>query len=336
MPARRRRGRAVRRLGAVLALTIFISGAAAAQTAAPNKTETVVVTGHRPEQDVETVISRFVDQHAATNRKTGQYMRDDLGPVCPVTVGLPQAFNTFVTTHVVQIAKDVGAKTDATGTCAPNIEILFTDQPQAVVKALAEKTHGAILGMHFVHEVPRLVQVTHPIQSWYVSGTRMEDDAITPVTSIGSDGTARAAGDKTTAVDSAYHNAPDRVSLGSKLPGRRISSIVNVLIVADMRKVAGGEIGAVADYIAMLALSEPRSLDQCNELPSILDLMTDCGPRPKPAKLTDSDVAYLKGLYAADLGATTNSVQKESIENGMESELGGHAKPDTKAPGNSN
>lgn len=324
------------RLGAVLAAGLFVAGAASAQTAAPGKTETVVVTGQRPEQDIETVISRFVDQHAATNRKTGQYMRDDLGPVCPVTVGLPQEFNKFVTTRVVQVAKDAGAKTDTTGTCAPNIEILFTDQPQAVVKTLSEKTHGAILGMHFVHEVPRLLQVTHPIQSWYVSGTRLEDNAITPMTSIGRDGTAVSGDDKTPSVDSAYHNAPDRVSLGSKLPGRRVSSIVNVLIIADMRKVAGAEIGSVADYIAMLALSEPRSLDQCNELPSILDLMTDCGTRPKPAKLTDSDVAYLKGLYAADLGATTNSAQKESIENGMEGELGEHAKPGAKPAGNSN
>src|SRR5271170_1736083 len=289
---------------------------------AQNKPETVIVTGQR---DIDTVVSHFVELHAAPNRKTGQYMRDDLGPVCPITLGMPQAFNIFVTARIVQVAASVGAKTDATGKCRPNIEILFTDQPQAVVKSLAEKTNGAILGMHFLHETPRLLEVTHPIQGWYVTGTRMDENSIAPVTSIGMDGSTKPGDDKTPAIDSAYRNAPDRVSLGSKIPSRRISSIVNVLIVADIKQVGGREIGPVSDYIAMLALSQPRSLDQCNELPSILDLMsTDCGGRPRPEKLTASDVAYLRALYAANLGATTNSAQKESIEGGMKGNLDSH------------
>jgi hypothetical protein len=315
-----------------------------AQTGSPpsaetqGKPETVVVTGHKPQQEIDAIVSQFVDLHAAPNRKTGQYMRDDIGPVCPMTLGLPDAFDAFVTARVVQVAASVGAKTDATGKCKPNIEILFTDRPEAVVKSLAERTRGAILGMHFVHETPRLLEVTHPIQGWYITATRLDDNAITPVTSTGMDGTTKGAADDTTPLpDSGYYSAPDRVGLGSRIPGRRISSITNVLIVADIRKVGGSEIGPVADYITMLALSKPRSLDDCNELPSILDLMSsDCGSRPKPEKLTDSDIAYLKGLYAADLGATTNSMQKVSIQNGMENELEDRSKPATKPVENSN
>jgi hypothetical protein len=204
------------------------------------------------------------------------------------------------------------------------------------VKSLAERTNGAILGMHFVHETPRLLEVTHPIQGWYITGTRMLEDTIQPVATIDMDGSTKSANDRRPRIDSAYHRAPDRVSLGSRIPGRRVSSIINVLIVANIKEVAGREIGSVSDYITMLALSEPRSLDQCNELPSILDLMSDCGSRAKPDKLTDSDLAYLKGLYAADLGATTNSMQKESIATGMKDELGERPKPDTKPPVNSN
>jgi hypothetical protein len=157
------------------------------------------------------------------------------------------------------------------------------------------------------------------------------------VTTIDVDGTAKSANDTKPRIDSAYHNVPDRVSTGTTIPGRRVSSLLNVLIVADIRKVGGGEIGPVSDYITMLALSEPRSLDQCSKLPSILDLMSsDCGSRAKPDRLTHSDIAYLKGLYAADLGATTNPMQKESIGNGMEDELGERSRPDTKPPENSN
>jgi hypothetical protein len=324
-------------------VVLLAAGAASAQsgqsspTTPPNNPETVVVTGHRSRQDIDTIVSQFVDLHAATNRKTGQYMRDDIGPVCPITLGLPQAFDAFVTARVVQVAASVGAKTDSTGKCSPNIEILFTDEPATVVKSLAERTKGAILGMHFGHETQRLLDVTHPIQGWYVTGTRMLEDTIQPVTTIDVDGTAKSANDTKPRIDSAYHNVPDRVSTGTTIPGRRVSSLLNVLIVADIRKVGGGEIGPVSDYITMLALSEPRSLDQCSKLPSILDLMSsDCGSRAKPDRLTHSDIAYLKALYAADLGATTNPMQKESIGNGMEDELGERSRPDTKPPENSN
>jgi len=331
-------------VSAALAAGVVLLAAAAASAqsalpppATPKNPETVVVTGHRSRQEIETVVSQFVDQHAATNRKTGQYMRDDIGPVCPVTLGLPDAFDAFVTARIVQVAAHVGAKTDKTGTCKPDIEILFTDEPEAVVKSLAQRTNGAILGMHFVHETPRLLEVTRPIQGWYVTGTRMIGDTIQPVSTIGLDGTTQSGNDKMPRFDNAYVRAPDRLSLGSRIPGERISSIINVLIVADIRKVGGGEIGPVADYITMLALSEPRSLDECNTLPSILDLMaSDCESRARPEKLTDSDMAYLKGLYAADLGATTNSMQKESIANGMEGRLGGGSGPDAKAAASPN
>jgi hypothetical protein len=331
-------------LQALSAGLIFLAaGPASAQTDQPppttetaTKAETVVVTGHRPEQDIDTIVSQFVDQHAAPNRKTGQYMRDDIGPVCPVTLGLPDAFDRFVTARVVRVAASVGARTDKTGSCKPNIEIIFTDEPSAVVKSLAERTKGGILGMHYVHETPRLLEVTHPIQGWYVTGTRMDSNSITPVTSADRSGSTQPADDKTPRLDNAYRNVPERVGLGSKIPGRRISSIVNVLIVADIKQVGGGAIGPVADYIAMLALSEPRSLDQCNALPSILDLLSsDCGSRPKPQQLTDSDIAYLKSLYAADLGAATNSAQQENIKSGMEGQLGEGSKSDARSPDNS-
>jgi hypothetical protein len=308
------------------AIAILLSGAPGLGQSAPQaqttetarKPETVIVTGHRPQEDIDTVVSRFVDLHAAPNRKTGQYMRDDSGPVCPITLGLPQAFNDFVTARLIQVATSVGAKTDSTGKCKPNVEVLFTDEPAAVVKTLAERTHGMILGMHFVHEERQLLKVTRPIQSWYVTGTRMDENSAEPVTVTDRGGMTKSADDKKPGIDSAYRNGPDRISTGSWIPNRRISSIMNVLIVADTRELHGAEIGPVADYIAMIALSEPRSLEQCAELPSILDLMSsDCGARPKPDKLTDSDVAYLKGLYAADLGVTTTSMQKEDIQKGM-------------------
>jgi hypothetical protein len=319
---------ALLRLHAIPAALLILASGAAAQTANPpplaaGPAEKVIVTGHKPAQSIDAVVSQFVQLHAAPNRKTGQYMRDDVGPICPFTVGLPPAYDDFVTARVVAVASNIGARTNKTGTCKPNVEILFTDKPEELVRSLDGKTHGAILGMHYVHEKPSLLEITRPIQGWYVTGTRYDENSIEPVKSYGTDGTAKDAGDKMPVLDSAYRRPPEATILGSKIPMRRISTIVNVLIVADINKVGGSEIGPIADYIAMLALSEPRSLDDCNELPSIFDLLAqDCGARPKPQALTESDLAYLKALYAADLGATTISVQKDNIDKGMKTHLG--------------
>jgi hypothetical protein len=76
---------------------------------------------------------------------------------------------------------------------------------------------------------------------------------------------------------------------------------VHVLILVDTNRVVGYRLPAVADYVALLALSTEMSLDTCGELPSILDLMSSgCGEREKPAGLTQGDTAYLKALYSVN------------------------------------
>lgn len=58
------------------------------------------------------------------------------------------------------------------------------ETPEAVVKSLAQRTNGVILGMHYVHEAQRLMTVTHPIQGWYVTGSRYDENSIVPVSTV--------------------------------------------------------------------------------------------------------------------------------------------------------
>jgi len=53
----------------------------------------------------------------------------------------------------------------------------------------------------------------------------------------------------------------------------------------------------IADYVAMLALSQPGSSGHCQFLPSITDLFA-CPGRAAPGGLTPADAAYLTALYA--------------------------------------
>jgi hypothetical protein len=83
---------------------------------------------------------------------------------------------------------------------------------------------------------------------------------------------------------------------------------------------------SLTDYVAMLALSQPRSLDGCMTLASIIDLLAPatCPGRDPPEGLTPADTAYLTALYASD--PLANKAMQQSV---MSARMAGElAKPD--------
>jgi hypothetical protein len=80
------------------------------------------------------------------------------------------------------------------------------------------------------------------------------------------------------------------------------STFKNVLVVVDSRALQGRNLGAVADYVALLSLSQPKSLDGCASLASVIDLFakTACPGREVPDGMTAADAAYLTALYSID------------------------------------
>ncbi len=311
---------------AVLAATAVASVAFAQPQAPPPPTVgQVTVTGHRPadEDMIRQVIAPFVASHAARDRKSGLLLRAPPTGLCPATLGLPGAFDDFVTRRIIEVARQVGAAVEPQGKCQPNVEVLFTAQPQIIIDTLAERTHGEILGFHFVGEKAPLIRVTRPIQAWYITGTTgdssSQDKRLDPEGTVSSDHAH-------VRVDRAYGGGLD-TGTGSLVPPRNHSQFVNVLILADAGKVAGREIGPIADYVALLALSQAQTLDACGALPSILDLMASgCTSRPAPQALTDSDLAFLKALYATDLSASSGAARTQ-VAHEMAKDIAAPPKP---------
>jgi len=75
----------------------------------------------------------------------------------------------------------------------------------------------------------------------------------------------------------------------------RSSELYNIIIAIDPNKLADNEIGSIADYITFLSLSQLASLDQCQQLPSIMDMLIPGCPRV--AEMTLNDIGFLRGLY---------------------------------------
>lgn len=255
----------------------------------------VTITAPKPptaEQLAGPSVPHFIAHHAALSVALGQLARWRT-PICPLTTGLSPGFNAFITARIRTIATAAGAPVGPENHCKANVEVFFTPQPQVAMDAIA-KAYPVLLGMHYQAQLAKLKEVTHPIQGWYVTATRGQWGAKvldhTWAHSMWSPGDLLNAG-------TSAGCAP-----GSHLSTECTSEIVNVFIVADTTKATGYTVGSISDYLAVLALSMVQSLDVCDPLPSILDLMSpSCRAHDKPDGITAGDLAFLKSLYRTDL-----------------------------------
>jgi hypothetical protein len=233
----------------------------------------------------------FVRGHAKPTVVTGQLARWEVG-LCPQTNGLAPAYNDFVTARILAVAASVGAPRPAQEPCHHNVYVFFTSEPKRLLDEV-EKQDARILGFHYPRQTQDLEKMSRPIQGWYVTSTRgvrggHSIDEAEPLLPLESN-----------ILNMGKHPSGRP---GSRLGSSISSSIVNVLIIADTHQVAGYEIGAISDYLAMLTLSQTFAPDQCGTLPSIMELMLpNCGDRGKTTAITAGDLAFLSGLYRTDL-----------------------------------
>ncbi|MGZ3274898.1 MAG: hypothetical protein ACXWKY_12655 [Caulobacteraceae bacterium] len=260
----------------------------------------------------------FVDTFAAGTPKLDQIARWD-SPLCVTVQGLPSDEGAKIKARVEDVAKALGLHL-AGRTCGPNLEIKFSAQPQGFLDQVAA-THEDMLGYWHRRDRDNLKAVTRPIQAWYRTAT------------IGAGGTTGMAfgnidtgnGASPTAVSPGVAGAqasgeiiddPDtRAPTGcgnSRFSACLRSTFNHVLVMVDTNAVNGVPAGLVGDYIVVLALSQPRSLDGCNALKSVIDVFASgCAGRAPPDGLTRADVAYLTSLYKADPEAKRASQQTD-------------------------
>ncbi len=257
-----------------------------AQAAAPQATDQPAPQDSQSLQEVQVTASKldrrtlkrvaiqFVKLHGAASPVA--YELDQIGrwrvDICPHVTGLKPAATALVSRRVKEVARTVGAPTPGVGKrCTANVEIVFTPQPQGLLDHIA-KASPMLLGSS------RLAGDTTfrgAIESWYLSRTR-------PVAE--------------------WNETMGGSDFASYFTNGLTSELVQVLVIVDTNKVAGNSLQSISDYIAMLVLTRTGSLEGCNELPSIIDLLSSgCGTRDKPQALTTADTAYLKALYSANL-----------------------------------
>ena len=285
---------------------------AAAQLAPPSPAvENVIVT--EPRLRTERALDSFVISHAKQTALVGKIARWKTG-ICPLTIGLPEKFSHYISQRILRVALDTGAPLSKDEPCRPNVLVLATPEPQKLLDFVRAK-RPALLGFHYRPQAERIATMKLPIQGWYSTATEDFDGFV--MADLPS-------GDLGYGVMSAFGNIPRLRVSGSRTGDGLKSEFTTAIIVVDTTKIAGQEVGPLADYVAMLALSQGQYYDSCQNLPTITNLMAaDCAPEMKPTAITDVDMTYLRGLYKM---APDGNYQGErgSIAYEMKKDLGGY------------
>ncbi len=261
---------------------IGVIGVAQAQgaTTAP-QVENVTVIGTRDRQRIE----KFIESFAAPTTLLGKLARWKTG-ICPVAVGLRPAAIKFILDRMRNIATEVGAPVNTNSKCKANIEIVFTTSPQKLLDNV-RKEHSIYLGYASnSRQADKLATVIHPIQAWYTTQSR---DLM---------GLPKVDSSRTIGLGDSGEFAAAMMmgnTTGLRMRDGRSSELYNIIIAIDPNRLADNEIGGIADYISFLSLSRLASLDQCQQLPSIMDMLVPgC---PAVAEMTSYDMGFLRGLY---------------------------------------
>ncbi len=251
---------------------------ASAETADP--TESVTVTGTK----LREVFHKFEDAFVTPTKIAGKIARWERR-ICPLVLGQAPNFNRFITQRVKYIALAAGAPVNTAASCTPNIEIVFTTTPQALLDNVRRREVDYLGYAETNTQLEKLATVTRPVQVWYTTETedwngRRQVDSLLMSNFDGD----------------LIFMPPIDASSGGRIGNGMRAGFNHILIVIDTTKLAGQKIVPLADYISMLALTQLNSLDACQELPSIVNtLAADCNHAVDG--LTKFDLAYLQALY---------------------------------------
>jgi hypothetical protein len=298
-------------------LMLAVPVPALAQPAGNTVPETIIVNGRRVPNTPNAIAHEMIRSFAAPSVLLNQIPRWRLG-VCPRTDGLSRRnFNDYVTARIRAVAALAGAPVKALP-CKPNLEVVFTDDPQRVLDWY-HKTDSQILGYHGA------TLVSHPIQVWYETGTTdingqtiVDQEVFGTIEFTNGGGLVQDSRGRLVEQGMAITNGIPHTSVeGWKGRPEVMSDILGALIIADTRHTASHKLGAIADYIAMLALSKTDAFQTCQIVPSIANEMADgCDAGLKPDRISISDIGYLRGVYKMDQGASLQ-VQQDQIAGEM-------------------
>jgi hypothetical protein len=274
---------------------IFAAIAAAIATMpahAQEDSDKVVVQGKREEEAVR----NFVAEIAAA--PSGMGLARWGKEVCVGVYNMSQDYAQKLVDRVSLIAASIGIEPGEPG-CRPNILVMASTDGPALAKRLVtdhlqqfrpHDTDGADMGREALKQFQNSKD---PVRWWHVSQTVLNDTgaAVRRGTSV-------------------------RVRGGSRLSKNVRQDISHVLVILDGSQIGSVSFGALADYVAMVALAQVDADADTRAFPTVLNLFySPTGERT--ARMTQWDLDYLLALYEVDGNAVSAERERKRIARQM-------------------
>jgi hypothetical protein len=284
---------------AALSGAAFSAAAAAlaqAETAPPAYVtgfeDRIVVQGRRIE-DLDRAVNDFVGEVTAPieDRGIARFHRQ----LCVGVVGMQPDSARYIADRVSEIALDVGLNPGDPG-CRPNLFIIFTHEAAHVAAALIEAgprnfrpymgTAGTTQGLA---ALAAFRESDAPVRWWHVS---LPVEAATGARAVS---TAR---DDRRLSENRFEVAPNvNVRGASRITSAIRDELQYAVMIVDVTKLNGANFRQVADYVAMVGLTQVDPAADTSGYDSVLNLFVD----PSHGRgLTPWDRSFLQAAYRFD------------------------------------
>lgn len=243
---------------------------------APTDLEDVVVEGRR----LRAVVQNFVGEISAPAGNRGPARWN--GPVCIGVVNLRADVAQYIVDRTSDVARGLGLNAGEPG-CNANVLIVAAADGRGTANAIVDARRRAFQpggsGMaRSAAALERFRTSDAPIRWWHVS---------VPVDSDTGEWATRLPGEPAPVIS---------VSRASRLRTDIRDDLLKAIIVVDMDQVTGLTFTQLADYLALVSLSQVDPEADVGSFDTVLNVFTD----PATAGLTSWDMDYLHALYSAE------------------------------------
>jgi len=292
-------------IAAALSASLLLQQAAPVAQATQDTTdiEGLVVTA-KPQPAKEAIAGFVASVSAETgNGKLARWDRK----ICPGVIGLKPGHAQLLIDRIAATAMTVGLAVGEPG-CRANMIIVGSSDSGPLVEGIVKENPDAF-GKYDSsinrgrRHLDAFVASDAPVRWWHVTAR------------VTADGQRYRRGEQV------------RVREVGRLRSNVREDFNHVVIVMDAKRIGSMKMTALADYIAMVGLAQIEPEAKTASVSTILNLFADrdAGLTP-PEALTEWDVAYLKGLYAAPRDAPRGIVQEREMVRTMTDDLGGAPK----------
>lgn len=298
-----------------VSLAIIGSAPAAGSIAQPERDEEIVIVGETM-REAQRQAQAYVQEVgiAVGNQPTARWV----DPICPSAVGLAPDKEALVKQQVRELVSQVGAPL-AKENCAPNLVIVFTDGPEAVVDAMTKKGSG-ILREVAPPVAEEIKQGPAPIRWFYQTDVRSREglgssDVMNPAllnaVPYQAEGPAIRYGE----------GGVLQVKGSSNISSQAVRTIKHATVIIDVVRAKGNSLRSVTDYAALVGLAEIKF--GASPPRSILSLFD---PQAPVTELSKRDVAMLTGLYRIHLDRRAEQQRRTLVNRILKTDLDAEAR----------